>query len=173
MHRKRTVAKNPYLNMRTPSGTLPHESLLFDNPKSFRPQKQRYFAAGHRTRSRSPHVSALALRTDESPASVKKRGVTPDFRWRLREFNDLRRQPVVFEKSSRFFARPSFHTRKTGKFARAMNRDCQLRTRQEFLATLRQLADFMISRSDVIVSNTDDRPCIRPCFRRARRAVVV
>jgi hypothetical protein len=61
--------------MRTLVATLPHESLFFDNSESFRAQNERYFAAGRRTRSRSPRASALAVCADESPASPKKWGV--------------------------------------------------------------------------------------------------
>jgi hypothetical protein len=106
--------------MRTPSVTLPHESLFFDNQILFRAQNERYFAAGHRTRSRSPRASALAVRADEGLARLKQQGDTPDCRWHLREFNDLRLEPVVFAKTARFFARCHFHTRNSGRFARAM-----------------------------------------------------
>jgi hypothetical protein len=56
--------------MRTPWATLPHESLFFDNPESFRAQNERCFSAGRRTRSRSPRVSALAVCADAIPAEM-------------------------------------------------------------------------------------------------------
>jgi hypothetical protein len=123
--------------MRTLLGILLHERLFFDNTKSFRAQNERAFATGHRTRSRSPCVSALAVCADQSPASTKKWGDTPNFSWRLREFNDLRRSPVVFAKSSRFLARSQFDTRNIGTFARVTMSRHWHRSHQEFLATLR------------------------------------
>jgi hypothetical protein len=139
---KHIVAKNHRLNMRTLSATLPHESFFFGNPKSFRAQNEPYFATGHRTRSRPPRASALAVCADESPASVKKWGDTPNFSWRLREFNDLRRGPVVFAKGSRFFASSHFDARKAGKSACVTMCRRSPPSRQVFMATLRQHGDF-------------------------------